>query len=252
MANRIYLQIVGAKSIFEAPLIEDVTLELGSGFQTWGDLAPGLTSFLDLIKNIPAATGKISKEMTNIMNLFDVPRWTKTDPIKFQTKLAFYTQTDAKKDVFDKVAYITSLCILTRDPNGVYVIPGANVTHLRNLLDNKEDSKVSSLAWQTQLNAKSSSVPKESDFQSQSKLVSVEIPGIVYLSHAFVMTCTPTFSRQKTEKGYPLWGHVDIQLCGLFPASDQMFKNVEVAVNQVNPVAVTTLTTQQNMRLYGM
>ena len=59
------------------------------------------------------------------------------------------------------------------------------------------------------------------------RYISVFIPGIIYIPYGFLETVRPTFSRQITESGFPLWGEADITIHSMFPASQEMFDDLE-------------------------
>ena len=59
--------------------------------------------------------------------------------------------------------------------------------------------------------------------QRVAKLVSLEIPGILYLELAVIERAIPTFSKQITDSSYPLWAIVETTFMGVFPADDTMF-----------------------------
>ena len=233
MANRIFIQIVDTKTILDIPLLEDVTFEVTSNFSTWGELAGPLNAGASIIKNVSAGAGSIRSEFLSGLNLLDVPRWIGTDPIKFTTTLAFYTQTDAKKDVFDKMAYLMSLSMLTKNKDGKFTVPGIGARNISEMLDQGGVVKKSLYADIKTGNSDKATktIPDETDFSYKSKIITIEIPGVIYLDYAFISTCVPTTSKQKTENGYSLWGNLDVTISGLFPANSNILKNTETAVN---------------------
>jgi hypothetical protein len=247
MANRLYLQVHGSKTVFDFPLIEDINIETASQFQTWGGLVPSLDAGTDMVNNMAAAAGTIRNEFITFKNMFDLPRWTKTDPIKFTTKLSFYTKTDPKKDVFDKMKYIMSLSILTKNSNQTFTVPGIGARNIGDMLSQGKDAEVNSLYKAAQKSENQYGTAKET-FDYKSKIISLEIPGVIYLNYAFITTCQPIISKQKTEKGYPLWGEMNITFSGLFPASDQIFSNTEIAVTQFKSPTTST-SSQSNLPL---
>jgi len=238
MANRIYIQIKGNKEIIDVPLLTDVTLEIGSQFSSLGELAPALGTFIDIAKLLDVSGGRMSKLHSDFYNAMDLPLWKRTEPMKFQTTLAFYTQDDPKKDVWDKMTYLMSLSILTKNSDQSYSFPGLSIHSFSKLLT-KQDTSVSSNASIQEMigGIQTSSVKDVADFEKQlyesnSKFISIAIPGVVYLDTAMILTCTPTFSKQKTTSGYPLWGNLEIQVSGLYPASTQIFKDTETFTTQ--------------------
>jgi hypothetical protein len=231
MANRLYLQVRGSKTIFDFPIMADIQFETTSQLQSWGQLVPSIDSATDIINTISAATGEVRGNMLGAKNMFDLPRWSQTDPIKFSTELSLYTKTDAKKDVFDKLKYLTSLCILSQNSDGTYTVPGVSSRNVADMLVMGSTSPVKSLYRESQkADSKPGAVAKET-YEYKSKIFALEIPGVIYLNFAYMTSCNPTVSKQKTEKGYPLWAKLMVTFSSLFPASDKVFADAEVAVN---------------------
>lgn len=229
MANRIYIQIIGSNKIFDTPLLEDVTIETESSLSSWGELAPALNSLKDMLVTVGGASGNLTSGILNISNAFDLPRWNKTEPVKLSPKLAFYTKTDPELDVYYPMALLQSLNILTKNSNGTYTVPGVHVQNINQILSKLNDEPPKSLQSQASLlntlATKRANLPDEKDFENNSKLIAVEIPGVIYLPVAMIRACTALYSKQRTESGFPLWGNLEVTITGLYPASDQIFKD---------------------------
>jgi hypothetical protein len=228
MANRLYLQVSGSNKIFDFPVMEDITYETTSKFTSFMEFSSWMDMGTKVVNTIGAATGRIGTTLGGLRNVMDVPRWQGTDPVKVTMDLMFYTQTDPKKDVHDKMKYITSLNILTRE-GGEYIVPGVNAKTSAMLAAYGSNMKATKSLY---LKSKEigPKLSKSETYDYNSKIVSLEIPGVLYLTHAFIVACQPTVSRQKTESGYPLWGKLNVQFSGVFPANTQMFDDVETAV----------------------
>jgi hypothetical protein len=68
---------------------------------------------------------------------------------------------------------------------------------------------------------------KKAQSNVKSKLVDIWIPGIIQLKNAYIASIAPTYSRQRTVMGFPIWGILEIQFSGLVPAIYQdNFENV--------------------------
>jgi hypothetical protein len=235
MANRIYVHVHGTQKILDMPLIEDVTFEIGSEFSTFGELSSSISRGADILKIVDSTTQKISSDKLTSYTALDVPRWIRTHPLKLNLKLAFYTQTSAEKDVFNPMTFLMSLSILTKTQSGSYALPGIGLKNISNALDLdnsdllKSGSSLQSAVMQ-EPNVANGVTLEDTDFPGLQKLVSVEIPGMVYLQNAYIVTCTPILSKQKTDKGYPLWGNMDIVISGVGPATTEIFRNVKTAL----------------------
>jgi len=222
MANKIYVQLIGTNIIFDSPLMEDITLTCQSGFATFGDLVPGISDVVHTVTSLMSGvSGKVGEGMLKINNAFDLPRWQKTEPLKINAKMNFFTKTDPYKDVWYPMALLTSLGILTKDvESNTYITPGMSL-HAANFI---EKSKILRSPIAANLGL-TETIPEAGDFPVSAKVISVEIPGIVYLDKAYVEVATPTYSRHITTSGLPLWGTLDIQISSLFPANDRMFRD---------------------------
>jgi len=187
------------------PLQDDLKMEVGSDMSTFSDMFPGLESFVNTITSYSAAlTGSQSEGMLDLANMFDVPRWQKTKPISFNLTLPFYTITNPIKDVYNPMKLIMSLTVLTKLQNGVYSVPGLSAISIQQA--KKKNQKEGA-----------------HEFGKSAKLISVKIPGIIYMPYAIITKASPTYSKQLTKSGYPLWGTLEIDVQGLYPALDTDF-----------------------------
>ncbi len=228
MANKIFLQYMDTNqqettSIF--PLTEDPTLEVGSEFKSFSDDIPQISSILALMQNLGTTGGEASQGITNLLTALDAPRWQKTNPVRITTKLLFYTEENPYDDVYKPMTDIMSLSILTvkgEGENARIAIPGIS---LRNFSD------FQLIGTQTE-----SDVKKR--FSEYSKIISIEIPGVIYLEKAIVEKAVPTYSKETTDSGFPLWGSLDMTMVSLAPAHTGMFqatarRQTDAFVNQI-------------------
>lgn len=231
MANRIYLQAIGNDTIFDAPLTEDFTISNESTITSWGELVGSLSQYKDIIVTYFAGKGTISKSLEALIGAFDLPRWTSTPPPRINAKLLFYTKTKAEIDVFYPMTFISSLSILTDAGNGTFIVPGMSAQNIIKVLGGGYNtSKTSDLSNQMGafLSNKANKFLKASDFSTGGKIISLEIPGVIYLKYALVISAQGTYSKQRTSTGFPLWGSIDLVAQGLLPASDDIYKQVNV------------------------
>ena len=221
MANKIYIKPifdtkkVGDKStdftpiseqVMVFPLTEDITFNVSSDLQSWSDMIPGieLLGKMQAIKSGPSGT--LSEGVLNLQNMFDAPRWDKTNPIEFTVNLGFYLINDAYKNIYAPMKTLIGYSILSRRkaddkivPPGLF-LPAAAVTRLGKKGKGKGKGIISS-----------------------AKLVSIKIPGIITMQYAMIKQATPVFSKHITESGYPLWGTLELTITGLTPAFDTDF-----------------------------
>ena len=230
MANKIIISLYNDPSnSYISPLTEDIQFQLQTQFGTMGDGLGRIGSMISTVAQVQSAlSGSLSPGISTLNNMVDLPRWKSTDPLKINVKMHFYTKTDPYLDVIVPTRLLSTLSILsvdyTKNPPQI-ITPGASVKYLSKV--NAEGT-----TQQTTLKPKKK-IEKltEKEFESGSKLISVEIPGIVYLSVAYVESAIPTYSKHITSSGYPLWADVDLQISSFTPATDYMFWNADSTLN---------------------
>ena len=220
MANKIYLeyrsissdakgttaQVLNsvAPTVIEAPLISDVVIEANSEWMQLSSFVPAFVSnILNVMNAFSSAGGSVSQSFANFMNSLEMPMWKSTPPAKIQLQLGFFTKTDSLTDVFVPTVDLVGLSILSVDPdnNNKFILPGMNLKNMRKFTSSTGGSNIS----------------------RKSKLVSFEIPGIIYLPLALVYTAIPTFSKELTESSFPLWSTIDVTIMGVQSGSTNMF-----------------------------
>lgn len=195
---------LSTKKTLEIPMTSDITIEAVSNWQAIGDFIPDfLNKTISLMTNLSAAGGGVSEGLVGLQNKLQVPMWQSSPPVKISVQLGFFTKTSAYNDVFDPVTELVGLSILSRDPDNDkrFITPGISLANLNDFSAKGGEKKIS----------------------KKSKLISFEIPGVVYLPLAMVESARPTFSQEVTESSYPLWATVDLNIIGASPASTDMF-----------------------------
>lgn len=216
-----------------SPLIEDFALSAETQFSSFADFCPTIDSLVDLANAYTSSvSGKVDKEGMQLRAILDAPRWKKTEPVKLTTVLHFYTETNPKEDVIDKVNLLMGLHVLTKTPEGRFLVPGLCASNLSELTKDLSTSKNGKITYnKTYSQILASRSDEENDVQalldnmSPGKLVTVFIPGVVYMNDAFVSSITPTYSKHITDSGYPLWANVDIVFQSLTPANTSHFQD---------------------------
>ena len=85
----------------------------------------------------------------------------------------------------------------------------------------------SKLANSREIFAAQGEIPTFKSLRTTSKLCSVYIPSIVYIPKAIVEVAQPTWSKQRTDQGYPIWSKVNVQFTGLVSAiAEENFLNL--------------------------
>lgn len=229
MANRIYIDIIGADITFSAICQEDINVQAISQFSRISDLVPGMNELVNLITTANALTDEmISEKMGWVKNALDVPIWSKTEPVKLALDLNFFVQTSGYGDVWRPTMILQSMCVLSKKKNGMLATPGFNFTSIGKMKKSVKESDVKKLQENA---AKADSISRDlsmveksfpSDYPVLSKLCSIYVPGIVYIPIAFIESIQVTWSKQLTDKGYPIWSKVNCQFTG---ASASVFED---------------------------
>jgi hypothetical protein len=203
----------------EVPLIDPPVLELSSQFSSFGDMVPQISRIINLANQVgSAADSSASRSTINLANQLDLPKWQKTNPLKFQTTLRFFTETNPLADVIIPVKDLASLSVLsTGKEKDEFIVPGINLRTLA-----KKDNQGGTKGKVTSLSQEESEIIKTQSkklLKGGSKSLTIYIPGVLYIPEALVERAVPTFSPEITEQGYPLWGTIDLTIQDLYPAS---------------------------------
>ena len=203
------------------PLFEDLKMEVGSTMSSFADMFHGISDMINLGSGYFAgATGTTTTGIQNLTNIFDVPRWQKTNPLKFNVTLPFFTIQDARKDVYIPMKKIMDLTILSKvggEGSQTWSVPGFSAATINQTLKGATKDKKSI--------AEASSASSKYSNRS-AKLVAIKIPGIMTIPLAIIESAHPTWSKQivKTSDGVsPLWGKLDCSIIGIYPALSSDF-----------------------------
>jgi len=193
---------------FKFPLLEDVVISAKSNMSTVGELIPQL----DWIKKIETFTSSLSNQVgtgvVKTVNGIDAPRWQNTEPFRLSLKLKCYLVKNAKKDVFFPATLLQEQSILSRTSDGEHWnTPGISANTLK-LLGSFDPTKGSKKILEN------------------SKLVSINIPNVIYIPMAIVESAVPTFSKERAESGFPIWADIDFQVVSVLPANSDFYDNV--------------------------
>jgi len=200
--------IPGAK-VLELPLLDDVKIDVKSQFTSFGEMLPQIGQIFGLISNVESSlSGGISEGLLNLKNNFDIPKWNKTDPLIINLQLGFFTKTDSYYDVVKPMQELIKMTILSKDPNDDtrFIVPGISLSTMSDFNEQQKNNE------------------KGNNSQIRAKICAIEIPGIIYLPLAFLEQAQPTYSKQITESGNPLWGTLDCQFVSVSPATTDMFE----------------------------
>jgi len=229
VANRIYIDIIGADITFSAICQEDINVQAISQFSRISDLVPGMNELVNMITTSKGVINEeISAAMGHVKDALDVPIWNKTEPVKLALDLNFFVQTSGYGDVWRPTMLLQSMCVLSKKRNGNLATPGFSLRTIGKLSESVKESDVKKLQKNV---AKADSMSRDlslveesfpSDYPVLSKLCSIYVPGIVYIPIAFIESIQVLWSKQLTDRGYPIWSKVTCQFTG---ASASVFED---------------------------
>lgn len=196
--------------VAQIPLVDDISMELKSNFskasEIVGQFAPGVSSFIQMAKTLTTA---FSGTSSSFYNVFDLLVWQETEPIKIDFDAIFFTRHNPKKDVAIPALSLCNMTILSSVPGTggtLVVVPGVSL------------STLSSFKTRFQAGA-----PAEEGFgNTPAKLLSFRIPGIINFPSCVLEQAKPTFSKEVTESGVPLWIKVACTVRTTMPAFDEL------------------------------
>jgi len=199
---------------FVVPILEDFTIEAQSEFASFGDLVPAIADLTGMLTTASTIDGSLGRGTANINNMLSAQRWQRTNPVKISVTLHFYTKTDPAEEVIRPVNTLLGLHLPLKLGDKNIRLPGINANNMKAVVES--------------LDKNTGKVDASKGGQDISMLVAVFIPGVVYIPNAFVYDAKPTYSRQITESGYPLWATLECQFWG---ASMALTENFTLAMN---------------------
>lgn len=191
--------------------------------------------------------GEVSGAGASLSARLNAPIWKDgaTKALEIQLKLGFYSDIQSEKPIGINTGSVASLIsknnfaghwihtlnrfisysILSIDSaTGATIAPGVSLKDLKKVKD-EIGTKTGSV--------KVSLLPNTPRMDTTSKLISVLIPGIVWLKMAIVPRISVTYSKHITTLGYPLWAEVDATFVGVTPAFASSFEDGATAGKQM-------------------
>ena len=241
--NRLFVEVLKSNIQPESFLLqEDFTIDAKSEFSSFGELLPGgITNLVNLAISYSSTGSTVGAGTVYMSNVMDLKRWMKTYPASINCTLKFYTREDVVTDVWLPMNFFLSLGILSRIEEGTgdkkrgsFVTPAPSLGscgQISRALKGDKDKKVQSSTKLALRDLVQGNNKSEAGFglkfsEIKSKILSVLIPGVIYLPYCFVEEVTPTYSNQvvvaDNGKEYPLWGEIQLRLSGIYSAIDDM------------------------------
>ena len=206
------------REIIILPITEDISPKIETSFKTPREYFPQIFSQIEDVLNLFSRGGGSRSQGGTLTDFLDVPLWDKTQPLSLELKFQLFTETDPYLDVIRPAIGLSSLNMLspfgttengTVSGAGLFAVPGISFASI------KDAFKVEKGA----LSAGSGTA----NLTKESKLISIEIPGILYLNYAFIEVANPVFSSEITASGFPLWCDLNLTIKSIRPANTNMF-----------------------------
>jgi len=240
-----------SKIEIQLEILEDFTYELKSNFASYKEVLGEISSFagsiIGFFDKLSAANGAFSQINSRASDSLKVQVWKETEPFKMNFKFSLQTKTNPFVDVYLPAILLCSQTILSpisgstdylRTP-GVNsrkieksIVPDAKskaVTFDKNTLTPKErnaSSKVldtfAILVRKIDSTASSKMEVSDTEYRTDESTLTSYNP-LMSMDYAFIETAKPTWSKERTESGIPLWCELELTVQSVFSANDSMF-----------------------------
>jgi hypothetical protein len=260
-------------------ILEDFTYELKSSFQSYKEalgevssIAGNITNFFDKLNTV-SALGQITSKGADLMK---VQVWKETEPFKMNFKFSLQTKTNPFIDVYLPAILLSSQTILSPlnnqsdfetvsgDKTGARTVafktPGVNKNKLQNQnTQNSKDRNSSSKVLDTfgilvrnidniqqkKPSDKTNYSISDTEYRSDESVLS-DYNALVNIDYAFIESAKPTWSKERTTSGIPLWCELELTVQSVFSANDSMmgFMYPEISPNN-------SATLKEEIDFYG-
>jgi len=206
MANKLLIKTYNPKEdLLVFPLTKDPMLETETKFSNIAEVVPAIADAFNVYTLLSAgASGGVSEDTMKTKNLFDIKRWTGTDPLRFACDLILHTKTNAYKDVYSPAKLLMEQVILSKDNTGRFIVPGISLASMEDFQSGDSIGGISKKA----------------------KVISAWVPGMFYIPLGMIEKVQVTFSKEVTDRGYPLWATLNVNIESIMPANTDYFDNV--------------------------
>ena len=215
-SSRIVIKFLNSDYFYSDLIIshlrEDVLLSAPTTFQSIIDMTP-LGGALEQAQSITTFLG--GKTIGGVAKFQQTQVWKSTEPLSIPFTLHFDTKTDSFKDVVTPAFALLGYTVPEED-GSILITPGANI---QSLLSQKQEADTAGNEFN----------PQASD---KDRLVSLLIGGWCYIERAVLMKAEPTFSKDITEKGYPLWCDLVCEIKMLETATVQNLVGTKISNNR--------------------
>ena len=203
------------REIIILPMAEEISPKIETSFKSPREYFPSIfTEIESLMKLFSTGNGERSQS-GNLSDFLDVPLWDKTMPLTLDLKFQLFTETSPYNDVMRPAMGLSSLNMLS--PMGAknkdkakFAVPGISFDSIKG-------------AFKSEKSGISAGDDSKVDIRRESKLITLEIPGVLYLNYAFIEKADPVFSNEVTASGFPLWCDLTLTVKSVRPANTNMF-----------------------------
>lgn len=243
-------------------IIEDFAYETKSNFEDMGSQLSSLNSFVSNVISFMEKLNTLSSiggKESPFASFLKLQGWKDTEPFRMSFQFNLNTKTDPFIDVYAPAMALMSMSILSLN-KGQYYTPGINFKNMNTIMKAREEEKnppKTTKADPKKGTAQSAANPEKEQVDnvlaksnaSSSKIidtfsiittaikgVSDAVPknnsgdnsspdeiSLLTVNGCFIESCKPTWSKERTSSGIPLWCNLDVTIQSIFSANDDMF-----------------------------
>lgn len=237
------------KVVIMLDILEDFTYELKSNFESYKDTLSGVSAFagnilgfFDKLNSISVLSNNVTNSATEMMK---VQVWKETEPFKMNFKFSLQTKTDPFYDVYLPAILLCSQTILSpvtgNEKNIALRTPGVNRNKIGTTAKENKAGEAITVITSDQRNASSKIldtfsilvrqidgieqeqkyIKSDTEYRSNESLLS-SYNSLISLDYAFIENAKPTWSKERTTSGIPLWCELELTVQSVFSANDSM------------------------------
>lgn len=243
-------------------IIDDFAYETKSNFEDMGSQLSSLNSFVSNVIGFMEKANtlfSLGGKESPFASFLKLQGWKDTEPFRMSFQFNLNTKTDPFIDVYAPAMALMSMSILSLN-KGQYYTPGINFKNMNTIMKAREDEKNPPKTTKPNSQkgtAQSAADPEKEQVDnvlaksnaSSSKIietfsiittaikgVSDAVPknnsgdtsnpdeiALLTVNGCFIESCKPTWSRERTASGIPLWCNLDVTVQSIFSANDGMF-----------------------------
>lgn len=256
-------------------ITEDFTYEIKSNYQNYGDILSGIPyvgSLMGYMETMGTMSG-LGGVSSNTSEWLKFQVWKETEPFKMNFKFVLSNYSDPFIDVYAPAMALSSMSILSpvqKDTNFTFYTPGVNSSAISGLKRVDDKGKETNAANSTSggtlaLTGDKSGASRsiESLIKSSSKIIrefiiwspkvdggtkykesgkfDTVVPGVPLLKvkNCFIESAKPTWSKDRTASGIPIWCELELGIQSIYSANDSMFSYLTKTPNYTGGLDAT-------------